>query len=109
MNMRPILHPGIAVFALAALAACAQSPDAIAPVNMGNAFAATACRQAQADLITERQRLAALSAQQQNAVAGDAIGVFLIGVPMASLTGGDKAGLIAASKGRVFEDRKSVV
>jgi Skp family chaperone for outer membrane proteins len=91
----------IATFALAAMAGCAQSPDSIAPVSMGNAFAAMDCRQAQAELITERQNLAALSAQQQSAVAGDAIGVFLIGVPMSSLTGGDKAGLIAASKGKI--------
>jgi hypothetical protein len=31
---------------------------------------------------------------------GDAIGVFLIGVPVSSLSGGDKEGLIAAAKGK---------
>lgn len=83
-------------------AACAKSPDAIAPVSMGNAFAGISCNQASADLAAERQNLAALEDAQRGAVAGDAIGVFLIGVPMSSLSGGDKAGDIAASKGKVL-------
>ena len=84
------------------VAACAQSPDAIAPVSMGNAFAQVPCRQAHAMLTQERQNLAVLSQAQNNAVAGDAIGVFLIGVPMSSLSGGDKAGDIAATKGKII-------
>ena len=93
------------VYALAALplvAACAQSPASIQPVSMGNAFAAISCEQAQLDMTAERQALAALESKQKGAVAGDAIGVFLIGVPVSSLTGGDVAGHIAASKGKVL-------
>lgn len=86
--------------ALAVLAACAQSPDAIAPVSMGGAFDNVSCQTAQSMLATTQRDLAALSAQQNNAVMGDALGVFLIGVPMSSLSGGDKAGLIAAAKGK---------
>lgn len=33
--------------------------------------------------------------------ADDALGVFLLGIPMSSLTGGDKAGDIATSKGKI--------
>lgn len=88
--------------ALPLLAACAQSPASIQPVSMGNAFAAVSCQQARADLTAERQALAALESRQKGAVAGDAIGVFLIGVPVSSLTGGDVAGHIAASKGKVL-------
>lgn len=88
--------------ALPLLAACAQSPASIAPVSMGNAYAGTSCRQAHADLVAERQQLAALESKQNGAVAGDAIGVFLIGVPVSSLTGGNVAGHIAASKGKVM-------
>ncbi len=84
------------------LAACAQSPDAIPPVSMGNAFASIPCRDAQAMLSAERQTLATLEAAQRSAVTGDALGVFLIGVPMSSLSGGDKAGQIGASKGKVL-------
>lgn len=85
-----------------ALAACAQSPSAIAPVSMGNAYAGLSCPQAAYDLNVERQTLAALEGKQRGAVAGDAVGVFLIGVPVSSLTGGNVAGQIGASKGKVM-------
>jgi hypothetical protein len=52
--------------------------------------------------VAAQSRLASLESQQRSAVAGDAVGVFLIGVPVSSLTGGDKAGLIAAEKGKVL-------
>lgn len=85
-----------------ALSACAQNPASIAPVSMGNAYATHNCQQARADLIIERDVLAALEGKQRGAVAGDALGVFLIGVPVSSLTGGDVAGQISASKGKVM-------
>jgi hypothetical protein len=87
---------------LSLMAACAQSPDAIAPVSMTGAFDGLSCASAQAALNNERQSLAALDARQRGAVAGDAVGVLLIGVPVASLTGSDKAGLIGASKGKIL-------
>lgn len=93
--------PIIAAAALS-LAACAQNPASIAPVSMGSAFASYDCRAASADLAAERQSLAALESKQKGAVAGDAIGVFLIGVPVSSLTGGDVAGHIATSKGKII-------
>lgn len=92
----------LAFAALPLMAACAASPDSIAPVSLGNAFAGYDCRAAAADLATERQNLAALEGKQRGAVAGDAIGVFLIGVPVSSLTGGNKAGDIGAAKGKIL-------
>lgn len=92
-------------YALAALplvAACAQSPASIQPVSLGNAFSTVPCQQAVIDLTAERQALAALESKQRGAVVGDAVGVFLIGVPVSSLTGNDSAGAIAASKGKVL-------
>jgi hypothetical protein len=88
--------------AILALSACAQSPDAIAPVSMAGAFDGVSCSKARNMLIAEQQTLASLSSAQQSAVAGDAVGVFLIGVPMSSLSGGDKAGAISASKGKIL-------
>ncbi len=87
---------------LATVAACAKTPDAIAPIPMGDAYAAMGCRDTQNALNREQQFLASLSAQQQQAVTGDALGVFLIGVPVSSLSGSDKEGLIAASKGKII-------
>jgi hypothetical protein len=88
--------------ALAILAACAQSPDSIAPVSMAGAFDGLSCAAARQLLAAETPILAALEDQQRGAVAGDAIGVFLIGVPVSSLTGGNVAGDIAASRGKVL-------
>lgn len=98
MNTKAI----IALVALPFVAACAQSPASIAPAAMGNAYAGISCNQARADLTAERDNLAALEGKQKGAVVGDAVGVFLIGVPVASLTGGNVAGHIAASKGKVL-------
>ena len=92
----------IALALIAVTAACAPRPDAIAPVSMGNAYAAYDCRAAAADLAAERQKLTGLEQAQRNAATGDAIGVFLIGVPTSSLTGGNKAGDIGASKGKII-------
>lgn len=89
------------VLALGLLGACAKSPDAIAPVSMGDAYQHVSCSKARTMLSEEEANLQALSVQQSNAATGDAIGVFLIAVPMSSVTGGDKAGEIAASKGKV--------
>lgn len=85
-----------------ALSACAPSPGAIQPVSMGNAFAGTTCEQAAVMRNAAAVNLDALTAAQNGAVAGDAVGVFLIGVPMSSLTGGNKAGEIAAEKGKLL-------
>jgi len=97
-----MMKPAATLSALCLLAACAQSPESIAPVSMGNAFAAVSCADAAALLATERQILAPLEAQQRNAVTGDAVGVFLLGLPLSSMTGGDVAGQIAAARGKVI-------
>ena len=78
-----------ALCGVALLAACATPPDKIAGVpNAGE------CTDA------DRARLAALYNRQNSAVTGDAIGVFLIGVPLASLSGNDNEAEIAILKGR---------
>lgn len=90
------------ILAIVALSACAKSPSSIAPVSMGSAFSGVPCHTVNADLAAERDTLAALESAQKGAVVGDAIGVFLIGVPMSSLAGGDKSGELATSKGKVL-------
>lgn len=95
--------PLILTAAAVTLAACARSPDAIAPVPMpAGMFATTSCAAARAEQAATTARLTALSAQQQSAVTGDALGVFLIGVPVSSLTGADQEGLIATEKGKLL-------
>ncbi|MFK7764935.1 MAG: hypothetical protein AB8B62_16855 [Roseobacter sp.] len=84
------------------LSACAKSPDAIAPVSMGNAFASVSCTQARGQLLQEQQTLLALEKKQRNAQVGDAIGVFLLLVPVSSVAGNDVEGKLATSKGKVL-------
>lgn len=95
----------IAVFSLVAalaLAACAKQPDQISAVDIGEgAYANYSCR----DLATERlnieQDLANLSAKQKSAASGDAWGVFLLGLPLSSMSGGDQEALISVAKGKI--------
>jgi hypothetical protein len=92
-----------AVIALLPLAACAKRPDAIVPTDIPMAaYSNLDCSGLSRELTTEQGKLTALSTQQNNAANGDAFGVFLIGVPMSSLTGGDKEGDISVQKGKVI-------
>lgn len=88
----------------AALAAtsCAKRPDAIVPVDIPMAaYSNQDCNGLTQELVREQAKLASLSKQQHDAATGDAVGVFLIGVPMSSTFGGDKEGQLAVSKGKV--------
>ncbi|MEP2640248.1 hypothetical protein [Roseobacter sp.] len=87
---------------LTLLSACAKGPDAIAPVPLGDAYTGLSCDQANKTLIAERQTLAALEKQQRNARVGDTVGVFLLLLPVSSITGNDVEGKLATSKGKVI-------
>ena len=93
----------ITTAAALALAACAPSPDSITPVSMpGGMYDHLSCQSARAERARLAEGLTALESRQRGAVAGDAFGVFLIGVPVSSLTGSNVAGLIAAERGKLL-------
>ncbi len=92
----------VCLFSISLLSACAKGPEAIVPVSMGNAFVAMPCTQAEKHLVDERATLTALEQKQRNTQVGDAIGVFLVLVPLSSVTGNDVEGEIATSKGKVI-------
>jgi hypothetical protein len=93
----------LVLVALFPLAACAKRPDAIVPTDIPMAaYSSETCPELGRDLISEQGKLTTLSKQQNNAANGDAFGVFMIGVPMSSLTGGDKEGIISVQKGKVI-------
>lgn len=71
------------------LAGCATSPEKIAGVP-SNAPCTSA----------DRERLAILYNKQQQAVSNDAMGVFLVGLPLASMGGADNEAEISILKGR---------
>lgn len=92
----------IVLSALALLNACAKRPDAIIPVSIPVAsYANMSCQNLALELVDEQEKLGALSKTQNKAATTDAVGVFFVGIPAGSLTGGDKEGQIAVSKGKV--------
>lgn len=95
--------PAILSIALLLVAGCAKRPESITPVNIPSAaYSNLDCQTLSAELLKEQQRLAVLTKKQKEAAAGDAIGVFLIGVPTASITGHDNEGDLSVSKGKVL-------
>jgi len=90
------------LLAVVSVAGCAKSPSAIAPANIPmSAYTGQNCSVLAQELVQERSTLAVVSNKQKNARVGDTIGVFLIAVPASSVFGGDKAGDVAVSKGKV--------
>lgn len=89
--------------AMAGVAGCARNPDAIAPIAMPPAaYSGLSCDELAAEHRRSSEALEAVSRDQKQAATGDAVGVFLIGVPVSSLSGGDKEGLVAQHKGEVI-------
>ena len=87
-----------------ALASCAQPPSEITPISMPNgAYQQMSCRELATEKRSVSEALKANSVKQRQAVAGDAFGVFMIGVPMSSLTSGDKKADIAVDKGKLIQ------
>lgn len=87
---------------LASSAGCAKRPSAIVPVDIPMAaYTNLSCEQLAQETVKEQTALAAASKSQTEAANGDAFGVFLIGVPISSVAGGDKEGDIAVMKGKV--------
>lgn len=91
-----------ALLALTMSAGCAKRPDAITPMSLPTtAFVNLDCTQLAAEHQKTTAALATVSKSQNSAATGDAVGVFLIGVPMSSLGGGDQEGQVALHKGEI--------
>jgi len=88
--------------ALTVVSACAQRPDNIAAVDIGdNQYRGFRCSQLAEAETRYSQALANLSADQNRAATGDAWGVFLLGLPLSSMSGADKETKIAVTKGHL--------
>lgn len=92
----------VSVAVAAAVTGCAKRPDAIVPVDIPMAaYSNLDCGSLRKELAVEQAKLSAVSKQQHDAATGDAVGVFLVGLPMSSTFGGDKEGEVAVAKGKV--------
>jgi hypothetical protein len=100
----------ISLIAVLFLAACAQQPENIAAVDVaGDPYRGYSCQQLKAEHLKISQELEVASADQKKAASNDALGVFLLGLPLASMSGNDKEATIAIAKGRVQELDKKMV
>ena len=97
INVKPAAMLGAVIF----LGACAANPDAIAPANISpDLYMRQSCQQLSNENANLTSELTTLVAQQQRAVDGDAMGVFLLGLPMSSMSGNDKETEIALARGK---------
>ena len=93
---------------LLAVAACAQAPEKIEPVSVSpSAYDGASCNAVRAEHAAATARLAVLYGEQRHARTQDTAAVIIVGAPLASLNGEDRAPEIASLKGQVaaMEDR----
>jgi len=100
----------LAALACTAVAGCAQSPESISPAYISEVgYRSWTCK----DLGEESQRLSAALANasrlQENARTGDTVGVILLGLPTASMSGQNVAPEVARLKGEAEAVRKASI
>lgn len=95
----------IAVSALVlVVSACSPRPENIEAADIGQgAYNSMSCRQLSERQLHYNQELTNLSAAQNRAASGDAWGVFLLGLPVSRMSGGDKATEISVTRGHLNE------
>ena len=99
--MRSFVKAGLGVAVLALTAACANRPESIhASYVSHEKYAYLDCPALALKLSETKEELARMSKLQDEKATGDAIGVFLILVPVSKLTG-DYEGDVARLKGEV--------
>ena len=87
---------------VALLAGCASRPDAIAPADVSaTEYQGLNCSQTTSLLSEKRNALTEAERQQNRAATGDALGVFLVLVPLGTVFGEDNEGVVAQYKGEV--------
>lgn len=97
MNVKLILS--VSMLALC-VQGCATRASSVTPVAIAAAdYANLPCAEAQRQLVATRERVATLSDRQNQAAAMDAVGVFLVLLPVSSLFGGNVTGELAQAKG----------
>jgi hypothetical protein len=98
----------IGIFAASFISGCAQKPENISAIAVsGDPYRGYSCSNLRSEKLKITQELERVSADQRKAADGDALGVFLLGLPISSMSGNDKEATIAVAKGRVQElDRK---
>jgi hypothetical protein len=101
MKIRSIAVSSLSV--VLAMAGCATRPEAITPAAVSaTEYASLSCRETNTLLAEKRASLQEAERQQNRAATGDAIGVFLVLLPVGSLIGADNEGVVAQYKCEVL-------
>ena len=98
---------GLGLAALGLLAGCAQAPEDVAPAYVSSVpYEAWSCGQLAQERLILRVAVAESFSRQTKARAGDTMGVLLLGLPTASMSGEDEANSLAQLKGhqRAIDD-----
>lgn len=102
----------IHIAALAALfvAGCAKAPESIAPSYVSEIpYQSYSCTQLGQEKARLEQAYAVTAKAQEDARTGDAWGVFLLGMPTSSLSGGNVAAEVASLKGQMVAVDKTII
>jgi hypothetical protein len=92
-----------ALLAAILLTSCASRPDSIAPTQVSaTEYEGLSCNDTTSMLAEKRDLLRQSESQQNRAATGDALGVFLLFVPVSTVFGGDNEGMVAQYKGEVL-------
>lgn len=87
----------------ATVSGCASRADSVAPVAISaNEYSTLNCADSRAAREVANQKVFALTQKQNNAATSDAAAVFLVGVPLGSVFGGNVAGELAEAKGEAL-------
>lgn len=90
------------IAALAALSACAPTPESIQAAYVSDLpYRGYSCDQLGEEGVRLQQALATASVAQSNARTNDTVGIILIGMPVASMSGQSIAPQIALYKGQI--------
>jgi hypothetical protein len=85
------------------ISGCASRAASIAPIAIPSAnYKGLSCSETKQTLNVKRERQQVLINAQNNAATGDAVGVFLLLLPVGSIFGAEKEGLLAQVKGEVL-------
>lgn len=93
-----------------ALGACAKAPESIAPSYVSEVpYQTYSCEQLGQERARLEQAYSTTASAQNDARTGDAWGVFLIGMPTSSLSGGNVAAEVASVKGQMTAVDKTII
>lgn len=103
-----LLKGAAVAISMTMLVACAKSPSSIAPASISSSeYDHLSCEKLGVELAQADSRLTEASGRQNNAQAMDAVGVFLVLIPVSALAG-DAEGEVAQYKGEKLAIQRSI-